>query len=115
MAGESWTDKDESALALLRRKHVGIVSGFQPPRGHERAREPGGDSEGGAEVLERFRRLYADGQMIVLVTHDQSVAGAPQRDVCTRDCRVDDDSGRDTLSESVVVTAESDGSMATTG
>ena len=40
------------------------------------ADEPTGalDSEGGLDVLELFRRLNADGQAILLVTHDQVVA-----------------------------------------
>ncbi len=50
------------------------------------ADEPTGalDSEGGSEVLELFRRLHADGQTILLVTHDHEVAGAAQRVVRMR-------------------------------
>jgi putative ABC transport system ATP-binding protein len=57
------------------------------------ADEPTGalDSEGGAEVLELFRRLHRDGQTIVLVTHDQPVADAAQRIVRVRDGVVVDD------------------------
>ncbi|HWH35438.1 MAG TPA: ABC transporter ATP-binding protein [Acidimicrobiales bacterium] len=158
VAGEPLGDKDENALALMRRKHVGIVFQFfnllegmsvlenvvmpaviaglkrraaetkardlldllglgdkarQAPgmlSGGQRQRlaiaralankptllladEPTGalDSEGGAEVLELFRRLHADGQTIVLVTHDQPVADAAQRIVRMRDGRVVDD------------------------
>ena len=161
VAGESTTGKDENALALMRRKHIGIVFQFfnllegmsvlenvvmpaviagkkrkaaetrardlldllglaekarQAPgvlSGGQRQRlaiaralanqptlvladEPTGalDSEGGAEVLELFRRLHADGQTIVLVTHDQPVADAAQRVVRMRDGRVVDDGGR---------------------
>ena len=55
------------------------------------ADEPTGalDSEGGAEVLELFRRLHANGQAILLVTHDRDVAGAGDRIVGMRDGRVD--------------------------
>ena len=55
------------------------------------ADEPTGalDSEGGAEVLELFRRLHAGGQAILLVTHDTDVAGAGDRIVRMRDGRVD--------------------------
>jgi putative ABC transport system ATP-binding protein len=158
VAGESLTAKDENALALMRRRHVGIVFQFfnllegmsvlenvvmpaviagtkrkpaetrardlldllglgdkarQAPgvlSGGQRQRlaiaralanqptlvladEPTGalDSEGGAEVLELFSRLHADGQTIVLVTHDQPVADAAQRIVRMRDGRVIDD------------------------
>ena len=161
VAGESLTDKDESALARMRRKHIGIVFQFfnllegmsvlenvvmpaviagvkrkaaetrardlldllglgdkarQAPgvlSGGQRQRlaiaralanqptlvladEPTGalDSEGGAEVLELFRRLHVDGQTIVLVTHDQPVADAAERIVRMRDGRVVDDGGR---------------------
>jgi putative ABC transport system ATP-binding protein len=56
------------------------------------ADEPTGalDSEGGAEVLELFRRLHQGGQTIVMVTHDQPVADAAQRIVHMRDGKVVD-------------------------
>ena len=57
------------------------------------ADEPTGalDSDGGDEVLELFRRLHADGQTIVLVTHYQAVADAAERIVHMKDGRVADD------------------------
>ncbi len=57
------------------------------------ADEPTGalDSEGGEEVLELFTRLHANGQTILLVTHDQPVADAAQRIVRMKDGRVVDD------------------------
>jgi putative ABC transport system ATP-binding protein len=56
------------------------------------ADEPTGalDSAGGAEVMELFRRLHRDGQAILLVTHDNSVAAAADRVVKMRDGRIDD-------------------------
>ena len=59
------------------------------------ADEPTGalDSDGGQEVLELFRRLHADGQTILLVTHDDEVAAAADRIVRMRDGRVVDDGG----------------------
>jgi len=56
------------------------------------ADEPTGalDSAGGAEVMELFRRLHRDGQAILLVTHDNSVAAAADRIVLMRDGRIDD-------------------------
>ncbi|HUP71112.1 MAG TPA: ABC transporter ATP-binding protein [Acidimicrobiales bacterium] len=172
VAGEPLADKDENALALMRRKHVGIVFQFfnllegmsvvenvvmpaviagvkrkaaetrardlldllglgdkarQAPgvlSGGQRQRlaiaralanqptlvladEPTGalDSEGGAEVLELFRRLHADGQTIVLVTHDQPVADAAQRIVRMRDGRVVDDGGQTAHADPAVAPA----------
>jgi putative ABC transport system ATP-binding protein len=51
------------------------------------ADEPTGalDSEGGLEVLELFRRLHAEGQTIVLVTHSPDVAAGAQRQIRMRD------------------------------
>ena len=68
------------------------------------ADEPTGalDSEGGAEVLELFRRLHAGGQTILLVTHDQPVADAASRIVLMKDGRV---LGEDAGKESVAAAA----------
>jgi putative ABC transport system ATP-binding protein len=57
------------------------------------ADEPTGalDSEGGLEVLELFRRLHAEGQTIVLVTHSSDVAAGAQRRVLMRDGLVVED------------------------
>jgi len=54
------------------------------------ADEPTGalDSEGGAEVMELFRRLHAGGQTILLVTHDDDVAAAADRIVTMVDGRI---------------------------
>jgi putative ABC transport system ATP-binding protein len=158
VAGESIVGLDENKLAIMRRKHIGIVFQFfnllegmtvlenvvmpaviagmkrkpaearardlldllglgdkarQAPgvlSGGQRQRlaiaralaneptvvladEPTGalDSEGGAEVLELFRRLHVGGQTILLVTHDQPVADAAERIVRMKDGRVADD------------------------
>jgi putative ABC transport system ATP-binding protein len=57
------------------------------------ADEPTGalDSDGGLEVLELFRRLHAEGQTIVMVTHSADVAAGASRIVSLRDGRVVDD------------------------
>lgn len=57
------------------------------------ADEPTGalDSDGGLEVLELFRRLHAEGQTIVMVTHSADVAAGAGRVVTLRDGRVVDD------------------------
>jgi putative ABC transport system ATP-binding protein len=54
------------------------------------ADEPTGalDSAGGREVLELFRRLHANGQTILLVTHDEQVADGAQRVVAMKDGRL---------------------------
>ena len=61
------------------------------------ADEPTGalDSDGGQEVLELFRRLHADGQTILLVTHDQVVAAAAERIVYMKDGRILDQGTED--------------------
>lgn len=55
------------------------------------ADEPTGalDSDGGHEILELFRRLHADGQTILMVTHDDDVAAAADRIVRMRDGKVE--------------------------
>ena len=56
------------------------------------ADEPTGalDSAGGVEVMELFRRLHADGQTILLVTHDEKVAMHADRIVKMRDGKIED-------------------------
>jgi putative ABC transport system ATP-binding protein len=72
------------------------------------ADEPTGalDSAGGAEVLGLFERLHADGQTILLVTHDGSVAAAADRIVELRDGRVVPPLGGRRDDERVVLTWE---------
>jgi putative ABC transport system ATP-binding protein len=57
------------------------------------ADEPTGalDTAGGLEVLELFKRLHADGQTILMVTHNGEVAAAGNRIVRMRDGRVESD------------------------
>ncbi len=56
------------------------------------ADEPTGalDSDGGAEVLALFRRLNAEGQTILMVTHDPAVAAGAHRIVHMLDGRIVD-------------------------
>jgi putative ABC transport system ATP-binding protein len=72
------------------------------------ADEPTGalDSEGGREVLELFRRLHAAGQTILLVTHDQRVAGGAQRVEAMRDGRLPDDGDERSGPRPAAATAE---------
>jgi putative ABC transport system ATP-binding protein len=60
------------------------------------ADEPTGalDSAAGQDVLDLFRRLYAGGQTILLVTHDERVAAGAERGLQMRDGRL---GGRDQL------------------
>jgi putative ABC transport system ATP-binding protein len=54
------------------------------------ADEPTGalDSAGGAEIVELLRRLHANGQTVILVTHDPAVADAAGRVAAMRDGRI---------------------------
>ena len=58
------------------------------------ADEPTGnlDSSSAAEVLRLIDEVHADGQAVVLVTHDQEVAARASRRIHMRDGRVDHDS-----------------------
>ena len=60
------------------------------------ADEPTGalDSDGGKEVIELLSRLHADGQTIIMVTHDAQVAGAAQRIARMLDGRIAVDTQR---------------------
>jgi len=54
------------------------------------ADEPTGalDSDGGAEILELFARLNADGQTILMVTHDRDIASRAGRLLTMRDGQI---------------------------
>ncbi len=56
------------------------------------ADEPTGalDTDGGAEVLELFRRLHSSGQTVIMVTHSLDVAAGADRQVAMRDGRLAD-------------------------
>jgi putative ABC transport system ATP-binding protein len=60
------------------------------------ADEPTGalDSDGGAEVLELFRRLHGGGQTIVMVTHAPEVAAGANRQIIMRDGNISSDTGQ---------------------
>lgn len=60
------------------------------------ADEPTGelDAKTGAEMIEMFARLNADGTTLVVVTHDEDLAKAAKRVVHVRDGRIVSDSGR---------------------
>jgi putative ABC transport system ATP-binding protein len=59
------------------------------------ADEPTGelDARTGAEMIEMFARLHADGRTLVVVTHDEDLAKAAQRVVHLRDGVIVDDTG----------------------
>jgi putative ABC transport system ATP-binding protein len=75
------------------RQRVAIARAIVGERGLLLADEPTGalDTDGGADVLELFRRLNETGQTIVMVTHDRAIAAAAQRMVAMRDGRMVDD------------------------
>jgi len=60
------------------------------------ADEPTGalDSDGGAEVLELFRRLHHTGQTIIMVTHSPDVAAGAERRIVLRDGQLSSDSAK---------------------
>jgi len=84
------TDKARSAPGVLsggQRQRLAIARALANKPTLLLADEPTGalDSAGGAEVMELFRRLHADGQTILLVTHDRAVAASADRVVEMRD------------------------------
>jgi len=84
-----------SSLSGGQRQRLAIARALVNKPGLLLADEPTGalDSDGGAEVLELFRRLHEDGQTIVMVTHSPDVAAGAQRIVTMRDGRIADDAG----------------------
>jgi putative ABC transport system ATP-binding protein len=113
LAGESGQARYERAIALLDQFGVAALAKRLPAEmsGGEQQRvaiaralfrspdviladEPTGnlDTANGRKVIEALESLNASGQTIVLVTHDQSIAGDAPRLVSLRDGRVEADS-----------------------
>jgi putative ABC transport system ATP-binding protein len=67
------------------------------------ADEPTGnlDSKSAADVLGLFAELHADGQTVVLVTHDHEIAASAPRQVRLRDGRIEHDSAACRRAEAV--------------
>jgi putative ABC transport system ATP-binding protein len=89
------TDKVDAFPARLsggQRQRLAIARAMANTPAVLLADEPTGalDSDGGADVLQLFRRLNDTGQTIVMVTHDGAIAAAAQRVVAMRDGRVHD-------------------------
>jgi putative ABC transport system ATP-binding protein len=114
LAGESGRSQYDRAIALLDQFGVAGLAKRVPAEmsGGEQQRvaiaralfrtpdvvladEPTGnlDTENGRKVIEALQALNALGQTIVLVTHDQSIAGDAPRLVSLLDGRVETDSG----------------------
>jgi putative ABC transport system ATP-binding protein len=114
LAGLSWREADTRARGLLDLLGLsdksssipGLLSGGQRQRlAIARALansptvlladEPTGalDSAGSQEVMELFRRLHEEGQTILVVTHDQTIAERATRILEMRDGRVQADAG----------------------
>lgn len=83
-------DKAPAALSGGQRQRLAIARALVNAPTLLLADEPTGalDSDGGAEVLELFSRLNADGQTILMVTHDADVAARAGRTVHMRDGRI---------------------------
>lgn len=86
-------DKSQSLPTLLsggQRQRLAIARAFSNKPTLLLADEPTGalDSAGGVEIMELFRRLHADGQTIVLVTHEREVARQAERIIEMRDGRI---------------------------
>ena len=95
-------DKQRSAPALLsggQRQRLAIARALANEPTILLADEPTGalDSDGGLEILELFRRLHASGQTILLVTHDQRVAGASSRIIEMRDGLLEQDAAGESV------------------
>jgi putative ABC transport system ATP-binding protein len=104
------SDKAKAAPGVLsggQRQRLAIARALANEPTMVLADEPTGalDSEGGHEVMELFRRLHAGGQTILLVTHDDDVAGASERVVRMHDGRVVDDGTGTTEPAATSVTA----------
>lgn len=114
LAGESGRVQYDRAIALLDQFGVAALAKRVPAEmsGGEQQRvaiaralfrtpdvvladEPTGnlDTENGRKVIEALESLNASGQTIVLVTHDQSIAGDAPRLISLLDGRVETDSG----------------------
>jgi putative ABC transport system ATP-binding protein len=114
LAGESGRSEYDRAIALLDQFGVAPLAKRVPAEmsGGEQQRvaiaralfrtpdllladEPTGnlDTENGRKVIEALQSLNSSGQTIVLVTHDQSIAGDAPRLISLLDGRIETDSG----------------------
>ncbi|MBB5788153.1 ABC transporter ATP-binding protein [Jiangella mangrovi] len=89
------TEQVPSVLSGGQRQRLAIARALVNEPAVLLADEPTGalDSEGGAEILELFRRLHGDGQTILMVTHSADVAAGASRVVRMRDGRIAGDDG----------------------
>lgn len=90
------TDKASSIPGVLsggQRQRLAIARALVNEPSLLLADEPTGalDSDGGQEVLELFRRLHAEGQTILMVTHSADVAAGATRVVRLHDGRIESD------------------------
>jgi putative ABC transport system ATP-binding protein len=72
------------------RQRLAIARALAPRPSLLLADEPTGslDSSGAAEIIDLLGQVHADGQTILLVTHDDTVAAAADRTVSLRDGRI---------------------------
>ncbi len=85
------TEQIPSVLSGGQRQRLAIARALVNDPAVLLADEPTGalDSEGGAEILELFRRLHGEGQTILMVTHSPSVAAGASRVLRMRDGKID--------------------------
>jgi putative ABC transport system ATP-binding protein len=84
------TEQVPSVLSGGQRQRLAIARALVNDPAVLLADEPTGalDSEGGAEILELFRRLHGEGQTILMVTHSPSVAAGASRVLRMQDGKI---------------------------